>query len=277
MGISTFPASGAGTVDKVLGNAYQIVKHVQENLVNISAVAGMTDQMQILVDNLQAAEGAILASHTAIILAGVANYRATFAEALTDFVVGDYFTSAESGSLRLYQRVVAAPGYVDQGDVVAPVSKTLLAGSGGLALLGTSEEGVNAQQAMNARVKATALALGTAAASLGAKDPTGADSNVQAELDLRVSSETLALLTAAAAIGTQAPSGANVTAALSGLVPVFATTVELETQTHAVNTTGKFKGKAAWNTTSNMLFIAEDGTPQAVWRSADGTSQAIPV
>lgn len=58
---------------------------------------------------------------------GSINYRATFAEALTDFDVGAYFSCGETGEYRTYQRVSGTPGYVDVGDVAALVSKALWA------------------------------------------------------------------------------------------------------------------------------------------------------
>jgi uncharacterized phage infection (PIP) family protein YhgE len=51
------------------------------------------------------------------------NFRATLAEAVAAFAVGTYFTCAETGTLRVYKRINAAPGYADQGDAAAPVSK----------------------------------------------------------------------------------------------------------------------------------------------------------
>lgn len=54
---------------------------------------------------------------------GGAPFRATFAEAIADFAVGEYFTSSETGALRTYLRTVIAPYYEDQGDVAAPVSQ----------------------------------------------------------------------------------------------------------------------------------------------------------
>lgn len=46
--------SGACSVDKMLGNAYMIVKHVQENLGDVSALAAITDDLAYLVQNLPA-------------------------------------------------------------------------------------------------------------------------------------------------------------------------------------------------------------------------------
>ena len=64
-----------------------------------------------------AAGAAIAAAGTA---QGLSNFRATFAEAIADFAVGDYFTCTESGAIRMYQRTAGLPGYTDQGDVAAP-------------------------------------------------------------------------------------------------------------------------------------------------------------
>jgi hypothetical protein len=65
----------------------------------------------------------------------MANFRASFAEALADFGVGTYFASTASGALRVYQRVSDAPGYADQGDEAAPISRSML-GTNGAVLVG---------------------------------------------------------------------------------------------------------------------------------------------
>lgn len=67
---------------------------------------------------------------------GTTNFRGTLAEGVADFVVGKYFSSAESGSLRLYKRTGTTPFYVDQGDAAAPLSKALLASATGATLVG---------------------------------------------------------------------------------------------------------------------------------------------
>ena len=67
---------------------------------------------------------------------GTTNFRQTIAEGVSDFSVGQYFSSAEGGSLRLYKRIVAPPFYEDMGDAAAPLSRALLAASGGSSLLG---------------------------------------------------------------------------------------------------------------------------------------------
>lgn len=55
---------------------------------------------------------------------GVNNFRATFAEAIADFAVDEYFTTAETGELRMYKRTSTSPFYTDQGDDAAPVTKS---------------------------------------------------------------------------------------------------------------------------------------------------------
>lgn len=52
------------------------------------------------------------------------NYRATLVEGIADFAVGEYFTSAETGEIRVYKRIAGSPFYEDQGDGAAPVSKS---------------------------------------------------------------------------------------------------------------------------------------------------------
>lgn len=66
-------------------------------------------------------EDATAATHAGL------NFRATFAEAIGDFAVGQYFTCAETGELRLYRRTSWAPFYQDQGDAAAPLTKARLA------------------------------------------------------------------------------------------------------------------------------------------------------
>ena len=49
-----------------------------------------------------------------------APYRGSFAEAIEAFAPGAYFSTNATGALRVYQRVAAAPGYIDMGDSAAP-------------------------------------------------------------------------------------------------------------------------------------------------------------
>lgn len=81
-----------------------------------------------------------------------ANFRATFAEAINDFPVGAYFTSAATGTLRTYQRTATSPFYVDQGDASAPVGSNALKSSDpdkGASLIGTLD-GRTVQDAIRA-------------------------------------------------------------------------------------------------------------------------------
>lgn len=52
----------------------------------------------------------------------ISNYRPTLAQGVADFPVDAFFTSDETGSLRAYKRITAAPGYEDMGDGAAPVT-----------------------------------------------------------------------------------------------------------------------------------------------------------
>ena len=58
---------------------------------------------------------------------GVVNFRATIAEGLADFAVGEYFASGESGDLRVYKRVAGPPGYEIQPFEVTPITRGALA------------------------------------------------------------------------------------------------------------------------------------------------------
>jgi len=265
--------SGAGLVDDVLGNAYLIVKHIYDNMTAISDVAARTDAIDDIKANLDLAAEAVLNQTLAVVLAGVTNFRATYAEAVADFVVGEYFTSAESGTLRLYKRTAGDPGYTDQGDVVAPVSRALLAATGGAALIGTSEAEVNVEEALAARPKSILLAGVTGAALIGT-DEEGV--NVQEALDARPTATDLAAETAGALIGSDTGIGANIDAALLNLVPSDQTTGNLQSLISLINTTGKFKGKLAWNTTTQKMVMALGASVEDGWVSMDGLSTYTP-
>lgn len=73
-----------------------------------------------------AAEAAELAATAAQALT---NFRKTIAEGVADFGVGDFFSSAEGGEIRLYERIAGAPFYDDLGDDAAPLTKSSLASS----------------------------------------------------------------------------------------------------------------------------------------------------
>lgn len=269
--------SGAQTVDQLLGNAYPIVKHVQENLADITTVAEQTDEIALLAANLTEAAGALVADHVAIILAGLANFRATYAEGVADFLVGEYFTSAESGALRLYRRVIADPFYEDQGDVVAPISKSLLAATTGAGLIGTTDA-ITVQAAIDARPTALELADEAGAATIGALDEDDAPSSVQIELDARPTTVTLAEAGGAALVGATHGAGATVAAVLAALTPTITTQAVLADVDNAANTTNKFLGKPyIVSDLNNRLFYAMGPANVTVWQSADGLSVITPV
>lgn len=77
-------------------------------------------------------------------LAGL-NFRATLAEAIADFPVGDYFTSAETGQLRVYRRIATSPYYADQGDEASPLTRGFLAMPAGANGIGFVAQGRNAR------------------------------------------------------------------------------------------------------------------------------------
>jgi hypothetical protein len=54
------------------------------------------------------------------------NYRRTLAAGVADFPVGDAFCSDETGELRRYERIAAAPGYSDLGDQAAPANRAMV-------------------------------------------------------------------------------------------------------------------------------------------------------
>lgn len=77
------------------------------------------------------------------------NFRETLAEGIADFAVNEYFSSAETGTLRLYKRIVGSPFYDDMGDAAAPLTKALLSGTGGADEIGKAGGGT-VQDALDA-------------------------------------------------------------------------------------------------------------------------------
>lgn len=82
-------------------------------------------------DELLAASSAALSA--ADMAQAMANFRATLAEAATDFALGTYFSSIDAAGVgpypnqpRIYKRTAGSPGYTDQGDSAAPISKGVL-------------------------------------------------------------------------------------------------------------------------------------------------------
>lgn len=51
------------------------------------------------------------------------NYRKTRAKGVADFAIGDAFCSDDTGEMRRYERIAAAPGYADLGDKAAPATR----------------------------------------------------------------------------------------------------------------------------------------------------------
>jgi hypothetical protein len=94
----------------------------------------------VITPSVEAAQTAAdAAQHARDSAQAITNYRGTRAQAVADFGVGTFFCSGETGQLRLYQRVAPAPGYIDLGDTVAPLSRALLAATtdgSGAALIG---------------------------------------------------------------------------------------------------------------------------------------------
>lgn len=117
---------GPTTVDKLLGNAYQIVKEVQENLAPIVAVAAIADDIAQVIANLNDVES-------------------TLAAAL-----------AANGGAALVGTSLA--GINVQEALDARPTSVALADDEGAAAIGTSEAGVTVEEALAARPKSTVLA-----------------------------------------------------------------------------------------------------------------------
>lgn len=103
----------------------QAVADAEQDLETLAAVAnsaaatvetrtgGAVKTLRTIIADLEAATDAT---------PGIVAYRDTRAAGVADFAVGEYFTSAETGDLRLYKRTNVAPFYVDQGDGAAPLT-----------------------------------------------------------------------------------------------------------------------------------------------------------
>lgn len=83
-----------------------------------------------------AADGRNLYSEMAGMTVAGMNYRATLAQGVSDFAVGEYFLCPETGALRMYQRTGVAPYYVDQGDASAPLTRASAGAPSGASLVG---------------------------------------------------------------------------------------------------------------------------------------------
>lgn len=150
--ITITPASGTidGATNKVISTAYGGVTLVYNGTqwVVVSTSTSNADFPDDVTDVVTAAAAtattqagiATAAATSATTVAGaLANFRATIAQGVADFAVNEFFSSGETGELRIYKRTGTSPFYVDQGDTVAPLSKALLAsttGNTGSALVG---------------------------------------------------------------------------------------------------------------------------------------------
>jgi len=84
----------------------------------------------------QASDAAEAAVAAADVTQALINFRTTRAAGVADFPIGAFFSSNETGELRIYLRTAIAPYYVDQGDSAAPLTKRSLTtrAGGGAAL-----------------------------------------------------------------------------------------------------------------------------------------------
>lgn len=206
-----YGGSDAVLVDRVIGNAYNIVKEVQENLAMLTVVSLIAGDITQVIENLNGVQSTL---------------------------------------------------------------QTLLASTVGAGQVGTSEVGINVQEALEFRPTAVQLAALNAAAGIGTST---VDINVQEALDARPTSVLLAEDTGAASIGTALAWGTSVATALAALVPIFATSVQLQSIAHVSNTATKFAGRLAFNSTDQKLYIAQGAANVSVWRSADGLDELNPV
>lgn len=75
----------------------------------------------------EAMRQAQLAAASVIAAQAFSNFRETLAEGIADFAVDEYFSSAETGTLRLYKRIADSPFYQDMGDAAAPLTQLAMA------------------------------------------------------------------------------------------------------------------------------------------------------
>lgn len=92
----------------------------------------------------QASDAADVATSAADVAQALVNFRKTLAEGVADFAVGAFFSSAETGELRIYERIAIAPYYDDLGDGVAPLTQAILLGPDGAARVGFRQLGFGA-------------------------------------------------------------------------------------------------------------------------------------
>lgn len=105
--------------------------------------------------------------------AGAATFRETFAEAL-ELPVNTYFSCSQSGAVRLYKRISAAPGYRDLGDTAANLFAETAKTYRDQSLEATSEAAAHAMSSSSYAAIAAALLNGmlftTDAAGVAAVD-----------------------------------------------------------------------------------------------------------
>lgn len=105
--------------------------------------------------------------------AGAATFRETFAEAL-ELPVNTYFSCSQSGAVRLYKRISAAPGYRDLGDTAANLFAETAKTYRDQSLEATSEAAAHAMSSSSYAAVAAALLDGmlftTDAAGVAAVD-----------------------------------------------------------------------------------------------------------
>lgn len=111
------------------------------------------------------------------------NFRSTLADGVADFAVGEYFSSAETGELRLYERTASSPFYVDMGDAVAPLSKALLSSATGAGEVGFSQPGAAVTRTVEDELREVSTPTQHGALADGSADATGAFEEAGASSD----------------------------------------------------------------------------------------------
>lgn len=98
------------------------------------------------------------------------NYRKTRAQGVAEFNVGGAFCSDETGEMRRYERIAAAPGYFDLGDEAAPANRAMLDANRDAASAATSALTGLTDYALARRARVDLLANSYGAAGTGLTD-----------------------------------------------------------------------------------------------------------
>jgi len=127
----TFPTSN---------ELYSQVAALSANTAASAATVAVAAANSAQYDAISANSASEAATNAATIAGAMTNFVATLAEGVASYPVGSYFSSAETGQLRIYMRISSSPFYQDQGDLVAPLTRKMV-GQGSTAPIFTLSSG----------------------------------------------------------------------------------------------------------------------------------------